>query len=301
MVQVIRCLVEFAKADLAAAIASFKTLSSILQPRGASGRKELEKQVQDINNHQASDITRTLLHESRDPEGEQGRSSKQAARAFHLLGIGAARICGCLSRQQLFPQAPYTEEARKGWAVWSTLRQQAVETFNQVWSRHGTSLSGLDEHIQEELLLVLLGAPAGSPPAGSRGLLSIMTAWTSACWDSGSAEKSGLQELSTEEKEVLAVDAVNAWCCFLDVLGAAFLTPGAAVEPAMTQVLCDVCIHSGSLVLLEAAATAWKKLTDTVMNAGPLSMRQELLLKPVIHMLKTCHTPDTYQASLGLW
>lgn len=52
----------------------------------------------------------------------------------------------------------------------------------------------------------------------------------------GSAEKSGLQELSIEEKEVLAVDAVNAWCCFLDVLGAAFLTPGAAVEPAMTQV-----------------------------------------------------------------
>ena len=113
MVQVIRCLVEFAKADLAAAIASFKTLSSILQPRGASGRKELEKQVQDINNHQASDITRTLLHESRDPEGEQGRSSKQyvqvnpavqtvrgqdvnsallcrAARAFHLLGIVVA-------------------------------------------------------------------------------------------------------------------------------------------------------------------------------------------------------------------
>ncbi len=113
MVQVIRCLVEFAKADLAAAIACFKTLSSILQPRGASGRKELEKQVQDINNHQASDITRTLLHESRDPEGEQGRSSKQyvqvnpavqtvrgqdvnsallcrAARAFHLLGIVVA-------------------------------------------------------------------------------------------------------------------------------------------------------------------------------------------------------------------
>ena len=113
MVQVVRCLVEFAKADLATAIASFKTLSSILQPRGASGGNELEKQVQDIDNHQASAITRTLLHESRDPEGEPGRSSKQyvqvnpavqtvqgqdvnsallcrAARAFHLLGIVAA-------------------------------------------------------------------------------------------------------------------------------------------------------------------------------------------------------------------
>ena len=114
MVQVVRCLVEFAKADLATAIASFKTLSSILQPpRGASGCKELEKQVQDINNHQASAIMRTLLHESRDPEGEPGRSSKQyvqvnpavqtvqgqdvnsallcrAARAFHLIEIVVA-------------------------------------------------------------------------------------------------------------------------------------------------------------------------------------------------------------------
>ena len=65
------------------------------------------------------------------------------------------------------------------------LRQQAVETFTQVWSRHGTSLSGLTEHTQEELLLELLGTPAGSVPAGCRGLLSITTAWTSACWDSG--------------------------------------------------------------------------------------------------------------------
>ncbi len=32
------------------------------------------------------------------------------------------------------------------------------------------------------------------------------------------------------------MDAVNAWCCFLDVLGAAFLTSGAAVGQAMTQV-----------------------------------------------------------------
>jgi len=60
--------------------------------------------------------------------------------------------------------------------------------------------------------------------------------------------------------------------------------------------LCDVFIHSGSLVLLKAAVTAWKKLADTVIKAGQLSMRQKLLLKPVIHILKTCHTPDAYQA-----
>ena len=50
---------------------------------------------------------------------------------------------------------------------------------------HSSSLSKLREHIQEELLRELLGTPAGSLPAASHGLLSIMTAWTSACWDSG--------------------------------------------------------------------------------------------------------------------
>ncbi|KAL0040054.1 hypothetical protein WJX79_004363 [Trebouxia sp. C0005] len=195
------------------------------------------------------------------------------------------------------PKAPYTKEDRKKWAA---LRQQARETFTQVWSRHDSSLSELSEQIQKELLLELLGAPAESLPAGSHGLLSIMTAWTSACWDSGYAEKGTLQELSTEEREALAVDAIQAWCCFLNLLGAAFLTPGAAVGQAMIQVVCDVLIRSGSLVLLKAAVMAWKKLADTVINAGQLSMRQELV-KPVIYMLKTCHTPAAYQASLGLW
>ena len=59
--------------------------------------------------------------------------------------------------------------------------------------------------------------------------------------------------------------------------------------------MCDVLIRSGSLVLLKAAVMAWKKLADTVINAGQLSMRQELV-KPVIYMLKTCHTPAAYQA-----
>ncbi len=113
MVQVFRCLVDLAEADLATAIPSFKTLLTILQPRGASGCKELEKQVQEINEHQASAIMRKLLHESRAPEGEPGRSSKQyvqvnpavqtvqgqdvnsallcrAARAFHLIEIVVA-------------------------------------------------------------------------------------------------------------------------------------------------------------------------------------------------------------------
>ena len=64
----------------------------------------------------------------------------------------------------------------------------------------------------------------------------------------------------------------------------------------LLQVLCDVFMHSGSLVLLEAAAMAWKKLADTVMKADQLRMRPKLLLRPVIHILKTCHTPDAYQA-----
>ncbi|KAL0018276.1 hypothetical protein WJX77_003271 [Trebouxia sp. C0004] len=395
MVQVVYCLVNLAEADLATA--SFKTLLSIL--RSADGCKELEEQVQDVDEHRASAIVRKLLHASRAPEGGPRRSSKQAVRAIRLIGIivanksfvsklqveeqskvlktllhrlhtpkaqkEVASIYMCLSQQhlsplvlhqsaeelavaikhglrssygqkivrtvlaclcQLFdqipadfsakahlwlpslwrlllvqPEAPYTEENRKDWAAWAKLRQQAVGTFTQVWSRHGSSLSKLSEHIQEELLLELLGTPAGSLPAGSHGLVSIMTAWTSACWDSGSAEKDTLQELPTAERQVLAVDAISAWCCFLDLLGAAFLKPGVAIEQAMTQILCDVFLHSGSLVLLEAAVTAWKKLADTVMKAGQLSMRQKPLLKPVIQILKTCHTPDAYQAALGLW
>jgi len=113
MVQVFRCLVDLAEADLATAIPSFKTLLTILQPRDASGCKELEEQVQEMNEHQASAIMRKLLHEARAPEGEPGRSSKQyvqvnpavqtvqgqdvnsallcrAARAFHLIGIVVA-------------------------------------------------------------------------------------------------------------------------------------------------------------------------------------------------------------------
>ena len=83
----------------------------------------------------------------------------------------------------------------------------------------------------------------------------------------------------------LALQQVPNACCKIGVKAQHLL-----------QVLCDVFTHSGSLVLLEAAGTAWKKLADAIMNAGQLSMRQELLLKPVIHMLKTCHTPDAYQA-----
>ncbi len=60
-----------------------------------------------------------------------------------------------------------------------------METFTHIWSRHSSSLSKVSEHLQEELLLELLGTPAGSLAAGSHGLLSIMSAWTSACWDSG--------------------------------------------------------------------------------------------------------------------
>ncbi|DBA82454.1 TPA: hypothetical protein ACH3X2_000688 [Trebouxia sp. C0005] len=390
MVQIARCLVDLANANLATATASFKTLLRIFL--SANGYKELEQQVQDTDEHQASAIMRTLLQA---PEGGPSRSSKQAVRAIRLIGVmvanksfvsklqveeqskvlkfllhrlhttkaqaEAASIYWCLSRQHLFPQvlhqsagelavainfgipssnewkilrivlaclsqlfdqiaadfsakadlwlpslwrlllvqpkAPYTKEDRKKWAA---LRQQARETFTQVWSRHDSSLSELSEQIQKELLLELLGAPAESLPAGSHGLLSIMTAWTSACWDSGYAEKGTLQELSTEEREALAVDAIQAWCCFLNLLGAAFLTPGAAVGQAMIQVVCDVLIRSGSLVLLKAAVMAWKKLADTVINAGQLSMRQELV-KPVIYMLKTCHTPAAYQAALGLW
>ncbi|KAA6427368.1 MAG: hypothetical protein FRX49_02032 [Trebouxia sp. A1-2] len=57
------------------------------------------------------------------------------------------------------------------------------------------------------------------------------------------AEKGTLQELSTEEREALAVDAIQAWCCFLNLLGAAFLTPGAAVGQAMIQAALGLWKH----------------------------------------------------------
>ncbi len=65
---------------------------------------------------------------------------------------------------------------------------------------------------------------------------SASAKFTDISCDTWCAESGMLQELSTEGKEVLAVDAINAWCCFLDLLGASFLTPGTAVGPAMTQV-----------------------------------------------------------------
>ncbi len=112
MVQVARCLVDLAEADFATANASFKNLLDILRPRDANGCKEFEEEVQDIDERQASAIMRKL-HDSRAPEGEPGRSSKQyvhvnpavqtvqgqdvnsallcrAAHAFRLVGILAA-------------------------------------------------------------------------------------------------------------------------------------------------------------------------------------------------------------------
>lgn len=72
MVQIARCLVDLANANLATATASFKTLLRIFL--SANGYKELEQQVQDTDEHQASAIMRTLLQA---PEGGPSRSSKQ--------------------------------------------------------------------------------------------------------------------------------------------------------------------------------------------------------------------------------
>ena len=73
MVQVAHCLVDLAEADLVTATASFKPLRKILS---ANGCKELEEQVRDIDEHQASAIMRKLLH-ARAPEGGPSCSSKQ--------------------------------------------------------------------------------------------------------------------------------------------------------------------------------------------------------------------------------
>ena len=92
MVQVAPCLVDLAEANLATA--SFKPLRRILS---ANGCKELEEQVQHIDEHQASAIMRNLLH-ARAPEGGPS-SSKQyvqvnpAVQTVQGQDVNSALLC----------------------------------------------------------------------------------------------------------------------------------------------------------------------------------------------------------------
>ncbi|KAL0020037.1 hypothetical protein WJX77_006418 [Trebouxia sp. C0004] len=185
--------------------------------------------------------------------------------------------------------------------LWRLLLVQPVTQYEQPGGRP------CEGALSAALVFDLVGSKRAGQPADSDGLLKVMWDWTRAAWGSDAptgAGASGGQIAKGQVSESIilqAVTAINAWGCFVELLGGEFLRRDPPVGPPMLKLLEKLFTHTSSTRLPVATFAAWQKLCDAFATCGQLSKRQPLLLNPITFALKSDRRPAVHQAAMATW